>query len=144
MERTFHGMTITFRGKTVKIFDEMYDVVKDKDFTERHIVCCCEMPKTPYIHNILVALDTDFDILEDDTIIIDDVTYVRVRSNEKNWCGKPDKTPSYLNEAALGATVYMIFEVGKEMVDKKGILVPRNAMLYQTKMQAEAFFYPPK
>ena len=33
----------------------------------------------------------------------------------------------------------MIFEVGKEMVDKEGILVPRNAMLYQTKMQAEAF-----
>lgn len=110
-------------GKNVKLYETMYEYVKDADLSEYEIAGS-GIRDAPFVEDVKPVHDPNF-FVKSDGVFYDGKFYKEVNFGEEG--------PSYLYENAMYETVYMIFVEKNE-----GVYVPFNGRVIETREEAES------
>lgn len=121
---------ITINGRTVNLFDSMYDFVNDADLTH-YVISDGKVREVPFVEPIKPLEDSYFMVWVEDKITYECDTYVKVNFGEDD---SEDYGESFLLESALDEDVYLIFT---EKVPRIPVYVPLNGIIYESEEAAE-------
>jgi hypothetical protein len=120
-------------GKKVNIFDNIFDFVKDFDFSMYRVVDspCEKARNVPFIYDLQPAQDYRTNIMWNELIEFDDIPYVKIIFEGYN------DVSSYVCASAVYGKIYLIMTVKTDAYDTKGIYAPCGKA-YRTREDAEA------